>query len=42
MNPIDMMKEKTLLLKPENMNSRPLMPAANIDTDAIALRDESL
>lgn len=42
MNPRDIINEKTSLPKPENTNSRPPMPAASMDTDAIALRDESL
>ena len=42
MNPKHMRNEKVLFVKPENINSRPPMPAVSIDTDATALNNESL
>ncbi|EQB74484.1 MAG: hypothetical protein AMDU4_FER2C00006G0026 [Ferroplasma sp. Type II] len=36
-NPMDIVKEKVLFWKLENMNSRPLNPASKIEIDAIAL-----
>ena len=42
MNPKDIMKEKMLFVNPENMNSRPPMPAVSMDMDATALNVKSL
>ncbi len=42
MNPKDMRKENILFVNPENMNSRPPMPAVSMDMDATALNNESL
>ena len=41
-NPMDIRKEKALLVKSENMNSRPLIPATSMDNDAPALNNKSL